>query len=158
MLRVLFLSHLVDRRRESSRPGFSLVGEGLIGTSSLREFMSRGSPPWDTWLIFVQPQVLTRRQFRRCLVIQREFIESLIRDFGVDFRVSFRFALPHSDRCRVRSLWAILRHDFIILEIRVPQTEEDWGSVHRWGRTTLPHGLFQEDNRLTSIQVVHPHP
>jgi len=120
--------------------------------------MSRWSPPWDTWLTFVQPQVLTRSQFCLCLVIQREFIESLIQDLGADFRVAFRFALPRSDRCRVRPLWAILRHDFIILEIGVPQTEEDWGSVYRWGRTTLPHGLFQEDDRLTSIRGVLPRP
>jgi len=119
--------------------------------------MSRGSPPWDTWLIFVKLPVLTQSQFCLCLVIQREFIESLIRDFGADFRVSFRFALPRSDRCWVRPLWAILQHAFIFLEIGVPRTEVDWGSVYRWGRISLPHGLFQEDDRLTSIRVVLPH-
>ncbi len=46
----------------------------------------------------------------------------------------------------------------IILEIGVPRTKEDWGSVYRWGRTTLPHGLFQEDDRLTSIRGVLPRP
>jgi hypothetical protein len=85
--------------------------------------MSQWSPPWDTWLTFVQLQVLTRSQFHLCLVIQREFIESLIQDLGADFRVALRLALPRSDRCCVCPLWAILRHDFIILEIGVPRTE-----------------------------------
>jgi len=36
-----------------------------------------------------------------CLVIQREFIKSLIQDLGADFGVAFRFALPRSDRSAV---------------------------------------------------------
>ncbi len=116
--------------------------------------MSRGSPPWDTWLSFVQPPVLTWSQFRLCLLIQREFIESLIRDFGADFRVAIRFALPRSDRCRVRPLWAILQHDFIILEIGVPRTEEDWGSAYRWGRTTLPPAFFKKTTDSRQFNLI----
>ena len=104
--------------------------------------MSRGSPPWDTLLIFVQPPVLTWSQFCLCLVIQREFIESLIRDYGADFRVSFRSALPRSDRCWVRPLWAILQHGFILLDIGVPRTEEDWGlgpNKQAWGGAAAAH-------------------
>ena len=46
-------------------------------------------PPWEAWFALnpAQPPVLTRSQFRLCLVIQREFIESLIRDWGEAFRV-----------------------------------------------------------------------
>ena len=67
-------------------------------------------PPWEAWFALnpAQPPVLTRSQFRLCLVIQREFIGSLIRDWGEAFRVTFQFALPRSDRVRVLPLWDIL--------------------------------------------------
>ena len=87
-------------------------------------------------------------------MIQREFIESLIRDLGADFRVSFKFALPRSDCVLIRPLWRILKYDCIILQFGVPRTEEEWDYVVRWGRTTLPHGLFQENDRITSVRVV----
>ena len=108
-------------------------------------------PPWTTWVTFVQPPVLTRSQGRRCQVIQREFIESLIRDLGADFRVAFIFALPRSDRVWIRPIWRILEYDCIILQFWVPRMEEEWDYVVIWGRTTLPHGLFQADDRITSV-------
>ena len=113
--------------------------------------MSRGSPPWDTWLIFVQPPVLTWSKFRLCLVIQREFIESLIRDLGPNYKVAIRFALPKSDRVRICPLWRILDYACIILQVWVPRTEDEWESVVLWGRTTLPHGLFQEDETFLGV-------
>jgi hypothetical protein len=111
-------------------------------------------PLWTTWVTFVQPPVLTRSQGRLCQVIQREFIESLIRDLGPNYKVAIRFALPKSDRVWIRPLWRVLEFPCIIFEIGVPRTEKDWDSVYRWGRTTFPHGLFQEDDRLTSVRGV----
>jgi hypothetical protein len=99
-------------------------------------------PPWTTWVTFVQPPVLTRSQGLLCLVIQREFIESLILDLGADFRVSVIFALPRRDCIFIRPLRRILQYDWIILQVGVPRTEEEWNYVVRWGCTTLPHGLF----------------
>ncbi len=115
-------------------------------------------PPWTTWVTFVQPPVLTRSQGRLCQVIQREFIESLIRDLGPNYKVVIRFALPKSDRLWIRPLWRVLEFPCIIFEIGVPRTEEDWDSVYRWGCTIFPHGLFQEDDRLTSVRGVLPRP
>ena len=97
-------------------------------------------------MTFVQPPVLTRSQGRLCQVIQREFIESLIRDLGPNYKVTIRFALP--------PLWRILEFACIILQFWVPRTEDEWDSVVRWGRTTLPHGRFQEDDRITSVPGV----
>ncbi len=102
-------------------------------------------------MTFVQPPVLTRSQGRLCQVIQREFIESLIRDLGPNYKVALIFALPRSDRVRIRPLWRLLEYDCIILELGVPRTEEEWDYVVIWGRTTLPQGLFQEDDRITSV-------
>jgi hypothetical protein len=115
-------------------------------------------PPWEAWFALnpAQPPVLTRSQFRLCLVIQREFIGSLIRDWGEAFRVTFQFALPRSDRIRVLSLWDILRFDFIIYEFGIPRTEEDWGSIVRWGRRKLPHGRFQTSGILSSVVLRRP--
>ena len=110
------------------------------------------------WVTFVQPPVLTRSQGRLCQVIQQEFIESLIRDLGLNYKVDPIFALPKSDRIRIRPLWRILDYACIILQVWVPRTEDEWESVGRWGRTTLPHGLFQEDDRLTSVRGVLPRP
>ena len=76
----------------------------------------------------------------------REFIESLIRDLGPNYKVAFIFALPKSDHVRICPLWRIL--EFACLW--VPRTEDECDSVVRWGRTTLPHGRFQEDDRITS--------
>ena len=115
-------------------------------------------PPWTTCVTFVQPPVLTRSQGRLCQVIQREFIESLIRDLGPDYKVALIFTLPKSDRVWIRPLWRVLEYACIILAIGIPRTEEDWDSVYIWGRTTFPHGLFQEDDRLTSVRGVLPRP
>ena len=115
-------------------------------------------PPWTTWVTFVQPPVLTRSQGRLCQVIQREFIESLIRDLGPNYKVAIRFALPKSNRVLFRPLWRVLEYPCIIFVIWVPRTEDDWDSVYPWGRTTFPHGLFQEDDRLTSVRGVLPWP
>ena len=118
---------------------------------SIHDFMP---PPWTTWVTFVQPLVLTRSQGRLCLVIQREFIESLILDLGAEFRVPVIFALPRRDtQTFIRPLWRILQYDWIILQVGVPRTEEEWNYIVYWGRTTLPHGLFQEDDRVTWIRV-----
>ena len=106
-------------------------------------------PPWTTWVTFVQPPVLTRSQGRLCLVIQWEFIESLILDLGAEFRVAVIFALPRCAHIFIRPLWGILQCDWIILKFGVPRTEEEWNYVVYWGRTTLPHGLFQDDDRIT---------
>ena len=113
-------------------------------------------PPWTTCVTFVQPPVSTWSQGRLCQVIQREFIESLIRDLGPNYKVAFIFALPKSDRIRIHPLWRILEYACIILQFWVPRTEDEWDSVVRWGRTTLPHGLFQEDDRITSVLGVSP--
>ena len=114
---------------------------------SIKEFMP---PPWTIWATFVHPPVLTRSQGRLCQVIQRELIESLIRDLGPNYKVAFIFSLPKSDRVRIRPLWRILEFACLIFQFWVPRTEDDWDSVVRWGRTTLPHGRFQEDDRITS--------
>ncbi len=102
-------------------------------------------------MTFVQPPVLTRSQGRLCQVIQREFIESLIRDFGPNYKVVFIFSLPKSDRVRIRPLWRIFDCACLIFQFWVPRTEDDWESIVRWGRTILPHGLFQEDDRITLV-------
>ncbi len=94
----------------------AIVQWRIVVVLSITVFMP---PPWTTWVTFVQPPVLTRSQGRRCQVIQREFIESLIRDLGADFRVAFKFALPRSDRVWIRPLWRILEYDCIILEFGV---------------------------------------
>jgi hypothetical protein len=109
-------------------------------------------PTWTTCVTFVQPPVLTRSQGRLCQGIQREFIESLIRDLGPNYKVALIFALPKSDRVRIRPLWRILQYACIILQVGVPRTEEEWDYVVRWGRTTLPNGRFQEDDRITLVQ------
>ena len=102
-------------------------------------------------MTFAQPPVLTRSQGRLCQVIQREFIESLIRDLGPNYRVAFVFALPRSDRVLIRPLWRILEYPCIIFEFGVPRTEEEWDYVVPWGRTTLPNGRFQEDDRIITV-------
>jgi hypothetical protein len=107
-------------------------------------------PPWTTCVTFVQPPVLTRSQGRLCQVIQQENIESLIRDLGSNYKVALIFALPKSDRVRIRPLWRVFNYACFILQFWVPRTEDEWDSIVRWGRTTLPHGSFQEDDRLTS--------
>ncbi len=102
-------------------------------------------------MTFVEPPVLTRSQGRLCQVIQREFIESLIRDLDPNYKVAFILSLPKSDRIRIRPLWRILEYACLIFQFWVPRTEDDWESVARWGRTTLPHGLFQEDDKITAV-------
>ncbi len=111
------------------------------------------TPPWEDWFALdpAQPPVLTRSQFRLSLVIQREFIESLIRDLGVVFRVAVQFTLPRSKHVRVLPLRDILQYDFIFRVFRIPRTEEDWGEVVRWGRRTLPHGRVQTSGILSSV-------
>ena len=108
-------------------------------------------PPWTTCVTFVHPPVLTRSQGRLRQRIQREFIESLIRDLGPNYKVALIFALPRSDRVRIRPLWRILDYACIILQVWVPRTEDEWESVVLWGRTTLPHGLFQEDETFLGV-------
>ena len=75
---------------------------------------------------------------------------------GPNYKVAFIFALPKSDRVRIRPLWRILEYACIILQFWVPRTEDKWDSIVRWGRTTLPHGLFQKDDRITSVLGVGP--
>jgi hypothetical protein len=109
------------------------------------------NPPWTPCVTVVHPPVLTRSQGRLCQRIQREFIESLIRDLGRNYRVAIRFALPKSDRVYIRPLWRVLEFACIILQFWIPLTEDagiedDWESAVLWGRTTLPHGLFQADD------------
>ena len=103
-----------------------------------------------------QPPVLTRSQFCLCLVIQRDFIESLIQDLGAAFRVAVQFTLTRSNRVQILPLWDILRFDFIIRVFGIPRTEEDWGTIVCWGRRTLPHGRFQTSGILSSVVVRRP--
>ena len=106
-------------------------------------------PTWTPCVTFVHPPVLTRSQGRLCQVIQREFVESLIRELGPKYKVGITFSLPKSGDLRIRPLWRILQFPCLIFQFLVPLTEDDWDHVVRWGRTTLPHGLFQEDEKIT---------
>ena len=127
-------------------------------TPPWEEWTGDWTPPWEGWFAIdpAQPLVLTRSQFRLCLVIQREFIESLIQDLGAAFRFAVQFTLPRSNRVRVFPLRDILRFGFIIRVFGIPRTEEDWGEVVRWGRRTLPHGRFQTSGILSSVVVRRP--
>jgi len=91
-------------------------------------------PTWTPCVTFVHPPVLTRSQGRLCQAIQREFVESLIRELG------------------------ILQFPCLIFQFLVPLTEDDWDHVVRWGRTTLPHGRFQGHNEISSVTSVVSRP
>ena len=81
----------------------------------------------------------------------REFVESLIRELGPKYKVGITFSLPKSGNLRIRPLWRILHFPCLIFQFLVPLTEDDWDHVVRWGRTTLPHGRFQEHNEIISV-------
>ena len=108
-------------------------------------------PTWTPSVTFVHPPVLTRSQGRLCQLIQREFIESLIQEFGPNYMVGITFSLPKSGYLRIRPLWRILQFPCLIFQFLVPLTDDDWDYVVRWGRTTLPHGRFQKHNEIISV-------
>jgi hypothetical protein len=117
----------------------------FLMTTPWEDWAEEWTQPWEDWYSRhpAQPPVLNRIQFCLCLVIQREFIVSLIQDLGADFRVAVQFLLPHHNRVRLRPLRDILRENKIIRILGIPRTKEDWTEIIRWGRRTLPHGRFQ---------------
>jgi len=104
---------------------------------------------------FVQPPVLTQSQGCLCQVIQREFIESLIRDLGPNYKVALIFVLPKSDHVRIRPLWRILDYTCIILQVWVPRTE-DHSPARPFSRGRKNHFVSRCQSILTRMSSVPP--